>query len=335
MEQMTGMKIRVTPEENTSTKQKLLSQGAYLLDADGVTVFADGIEASSAYATNEGGPCQIRVVWNMMTASLGLMVTADSPIKTIYDIKPGMKMPSVPSQPATEQSYDAFLAWANLSRKDMKLVPFGDWPSSCKALIDKSVDFAYGSTAASYALEIAAGPHGLRWIELDPNKDPEGAKRFLAVKKTTSFGPAKSGVASALDVCMLSTSAVLATRAESDTELIYHIAKWLDENYNAYKDKDPSNIFMNLDAMREYCNFTFLPIHDGTIKYLKEKGMWTAADDARQQKNIALIAEYTEAYKAAIADANKKGIKIDPMNKDWINLWNEYKKDIPSVKVEL
>ncbi len=66
-----------------------------------------------------------------------------------------------------------------------------------------------------------------------------------------------------------------------------------------------------------------LPVHDGAIRFAKEKGLWTAAHDARQKYNLWLLEQYKKAYKAAIDEADKKGIKVDPQNKQWLDLWKQ------------
>ena len=99
--------------------------------------------------------------------------------------------------------------------------------------------------------------------------------------------------------------------------------------------KDPRNETMSISSFRSVLDYSFLPIHDSTIKYLREKGMWQAADDARNEKNINVITTYEKAYQAAIADATAKKINIVPENKDWTDLWASYSKDIPPIKVEI
>ena len=80
---------------------------------------------------------------------------------------------------------------------------------------------------------------------------------------------------------------------------------------------------------------SFIPLHRATINYLKEKGMWTAADDKRQAYNKNLFNRYIKAFDAAVAEADSKKIKAMPKNDEWLNIWAEHKKDIPRIKVML
>ena len=122
-------------------------------------------------------------------------------------------------------------------------------------------------------------------------------------------------------------------KQSTDPELIYNLAKWLGENYEAYKGKHKSNEEMSMDNFRGYLDrarsMYYIPVHGGTVRYLKEKGKWSAEDEAWNEKNKALIKKYVEAYNAAIAAADEKKIEVAPKNKPWLALWGDYKKGLP------
>ncbi len=106
------------------------------------------------------------------------------------------------------------------------------------------------------------------------------------------------------------------------------MAKWLHQNFDAYKDLHEACPRMSIKYFRNTLDGTYLPVHEGTIRYLKEVGMWTAADDTRQEYNVRLVDWYTEAYETATAMADKEGISIDPQNKEWVELWGNHKEEI-------
>ncbi|MBW1802242.1 MAG: hypothetical protein JRJ85_16115, partial [Deltaproteobacteria bacterium] len=58
------------------------------------------------------------------------------------------------------------------------------------------------------------------------------------------------------------------------------------------------------------------------------KGKWSAADDAWNDKNKAVIKKLVKAHQDAVAAADKKKIKVAPKNKEWLDLWASYKKDL-------
>ncbi len=136
------------------------------------------------------------------------------------------------------------------------------------------------------------------------------------------------GPPSAIGVWALAILSARITSEDIDPELVYHLAKWLDENYDLYKDNHTWNQYMTLDNTMKVVETWYAPAHEGLVKYLKEKGVWTAAHDARQEQNIELITRYIDAYEAAIDKADEQGIMIDPENEEWMELWENYKKDL-------
>ena len=117
------------------------------------------------------------------------------------------------------------------------------------------------------------------------------------------------------------------TRAETDDELVYQFAKWLDENYDSYKDNYASNVDMSFEDLMKSLNNTYIPVHEGLRRYLIDKGVWTDAHERRQLQNVGLIDTYVQAYADAIALAEAQGIEIDPSTGEWVQFWAQYKLD--------
>jgi TRAP transporter TAXI family solute receptor len=331
---MTGMKVRVMPESNTPLRSRLLKQRKSELDMEAILeVGGYAMTGLGGYPTREGGPFQIRAIWLGQSMSFGFMVRGDSEIKTIYDIKPGHRIAYFTPPAGAVANVDGMLAWAKIDKKDIKVIPFTSWPAEQKSVLEGQADVSFAVPTTPVAFEVAAGPHGVRWLPLPYDKDPEGAKRFLKVSPTATFGINRQGVKESLNISMLVHPNYLWARKELDPELAYNLAKWFHKNFDVYKVKDKNCELMGIDLFRESLDFVFLPVHEGTIKYLKEIGKWSAKDDARQEYNLNLLTRYVTAYEAAIAEADKKQIKIDPRNKEWLELWNSVKKDIPKIEV--
>jgi TRAP transporter TAXI family solute receptor len=333
MDHMTGMKVRVIPQSSSMISARMLKDGTHNMWITTNIEFSNCLEGKTNFATREGGPFQLRTAWLAQMAYFGVLVRGDSYIKNIYDIKRGTRVANFTVVPGFKQTLTAILAWANVDPKDVVWVPYGSFPATIRSIADGNADLTYGPSTAPVVFEVASKPNGVRFIAIDPKKDPEGAKRYLAVAPTTSFGVIKAGVKAAIGVPGRATPYFMGTRADADPDLIYHFAKWLDENFEAYSTKHKNCKLMSLEMLRNALDYNFLPVHEGTIRYLKEIGKWSAEDDARQKYNVDLVTKYDKAYKAAIAEADKKGINIEPKNQQWIDLWNTYKKDIPHFKV--
>jgi len=122
-------------------------------------------------------------------------------------------------------------------------------------------------------------------------------------------------------------------RQDTDPDLIYHLTKWLDENYDRYKDGSPDTPGITLENVMWLAEHNFKPLHDGTVRYLEEKGLWTEAHEARRQANFDLLDIWIAAYKEAIALAKEQELTIDPGNEEWIEFWNNFKADLPRFKM--
>jgi len=221
---------------------------------------------------------------------------------------------------------ESLLAWAQVDPEDIEWIPAGSMTAMVTLLMDGKGDIGYGFPSSAGWLTAEAAPHGLDWIELNAKEDPEGAARLLAVDPSVSFGTyPPTGAPSAHGKWMMVTLHGHSAAADRDPELIYNLAKWFDENYDRYKDAHPLNIHISIENTMALAETSFWPLHDGTIRYLKEKGLWTPAHEARHQQNVALLTRYVDAFAEAVAMADEKGMKVDTTDEEWLELWENYK----------
>jgi hypothetical protein len=248
-----------------------------------------------------------------------------SGIKTPYDIKPGMKVLLFTLAEEPQQMMLGLLAWAKVAPEDVTWVPTGSITQLPSMLMDGKIDIALNYVGPSW-LQVEASPYGLTWLPLDAEKDPEGAERFLQWYPMTGFGICTGGgVPGAEGVPMAETLAPYITSADTDPELVYRICKWVDENYDRFKDGHPYCKAMTLDNLVKCADMWYEPIHDGAVRYLQEKGLWTAELEAKRQYNIEQMTKWVDAYQTAISMADDRGIVVNPDNAEWVQLWENYR----------
>jgi len=323
----TGVKWRASAESSGGTVTRWLKAGEIDFWITALSVPSNCLEGSREYGTREGGPFPLRVAWINDFGMGCKVVRGDSDIKTIYDIKPGAKYGVYAGSPFHALLYRAYRAYLDMTEEELINVPFGDDKAACRAVVEGKVDMASTMSTSAIAYEMAASPHGIRFLEF-PEENIEGEKRYRAVLPCGMFGTVDFGVKEGQGVRAEINPWCYYTLSDTDAELVYRLAKWLHENFDAYKDLNESCPQMSIENFRDALDLIHLPVHEGTIRYLKEIGMWTAADDARQKYNVSLVTRYTEAYETAIAMADKEGISVNPKNKDWTELWSNYKKEI-------
>jgi uncharacterized protein len=114
-------------------------------------------------------------------------------------------------------------------------------------------------------------------------------------------------------------------RADEDPEFVYNLIKWLDENHESYKKDFTHAHLMTVANLVVFLDSGALqPLHEGTIRYLKEKDLWKAGHQARQDKLVEMAKKRVAAFQAAVAEAKKAKLKVAAGDEDWVKFWSDY-----------
>ncbi len=331
------MTVRVVPEGGTVLRLRWLRNGIIDMFSEVISVTRHLECYRPEQRVPDGGPFQLRVLFGTSTSAWGLAVRRDSPLKTIHDIGPDTRVAMFP--PPSDMTFGV-LNWLGLNdgpvledpkqgKWNVKLVPYSNAVAWFRSVSEGRADVVFGSPNAPPLIEQAAGQHGLRFLELPYDEEPEGAQKFLDCFPVGSFGPAPEvGVKEIWGVKTLITYGSLFARADMDEELAYNITKWFVDNHDRYKEKHPMLLQYNLDTFRKVLDMTPCPVHPGTIRYLKEKGLWTAKDDTLQEYNIRLLEAYIKAWDVAQDRAAKQEIKVAADSAEFAALWTAVKKEM-------
>ena len=105
---------------------------------------------------------------------------------------------------------------------------------------------------------------------------PEQAQKILAANATYSSVDLAGGVYRGVDkpVSTIGVWNVMICQASLDTDLVYNLVKALYENNGYLMKIHPSAGYTTPENAVKYCP---IPLHPGTIKYLKEKGITVPA----------------------------------------------------------
>ncbi len=332
-----GPIIRVVNEAAWTNTHKDMANNQMVVSQIDKATLGDAFQAINEYATPDGGPWPMGVVWVDSLASSGFMVRGDSDIRKPEDIKPGTKIAIWNNNPATLTTFLSLLAWGNVNEKDIVWVNTGDYNAGPRAVTSGRADITMAAPVTPAVIEAAAAPGGVRYISLDPKDNPEGAKRFLQINPLYEFGPITVGPKSAQGTWAVASYKYVGANLNTDAELIYNMVKWLDQNYDKYKDRYESNKDMTYDQVLASIQTTFAPLHPGLIKYLKEKGVWSQDHERRNQKNLATLQRYIDGYKEAMKQASAGNIEIKSNNPKWIEFWENYKltNKIPIIQMHV
>jgi len=322
----TGMAVRIINEGDARLQELWVKNSEFFTKA----MFQNRsmMYALRGYSRRDYGAWQSRV-WQGAGVSYWTFGTlGDSGINTPHDIKPGMKIVLITLAEEPQQLMLGLLAWGQVDPEDIIWVPTGSIRALPRMLQDRKIDIALSYVMPGW-LEVEASPHGLTWMELDAENDPEGVERFLQWYPMTGFGLCEgTGIASTEGVPMAKNLIPYITSADTDSELVYHMCKWVDENYDRFKDGHPWCADMTLDHLLELAETHYEPLHDGAVRYLEEKGLWTAELEARRQYNIEQLTRWVDAYQIAIDMADDRGIDVNPDNDEWQELWENYRDSL-------
>jgi TRAP transporter TAXI family solute receptor len=309
-----GVTLRVLPGKNDISRNIPLRDGKVPFSANGVGGSYLAQEGVYEFGDRAWGPQPVRsLVLNNGDALLTIVTAKDANIHTAADFK-GKRVAWVVGAPSLNQNITALLAFANLTWKDVKKVEFGGFGQAMDAIVSNQVDAAFSSTISGNAYKVASSPRGIRYPTF-PHSDKAGWARVNKIapffvpafgSEGADLGPGKPKAEGATY-----PYPVLMTMAGTDTDLVYNMTKAMIELYDDYKDGAPGN--NGWDVKRQIFAWA-IPMHEGAVRYFKERGLWTAEhqshNDAlvkRQEVLGAAWKDYRARQPAASADEFKRG----------------------------
>lgn len=188
-------------------------------------------------------------------------------IQNVSELK-GKRIGAInPGSPGITLSGLAVLEAAGITKDNSKILSFSSPSEASAALIEGRMDaFIYGITSVWQEIDRAVG---CRLVPLTPDQQKKANK--IQPAYSPSIMPAGLYEYPEAVPSIGEYVAVVASKNVSEN-VIYQTGKAIWENFDEYKATHPRAKDFSLDrALRKIG----LPYHPGTIKYLKEKGMWT------------------------------------------------------------
>lgn len=312
-----GTTVRVVPCGTDIGRFSLLASGRahVAFGAVGPWLGQEGVYEFSAI---DWGPQPIRQIWAGLPAAGMVFASAkDANIKTWADVK-GKRMPFVPGHPTSTVLGTAFLAFGGLTWEDVKKVQFASFGAAGKGVVEGKCDLSCAATYTSWVYELEASPRGLYYTPC-PHNDVEGWKRMMAILPL--FVKCKATVGAGLSEANQYEGGTFAnptvfTLEASNPELVYQITKMVVELYRVYGAAKVPGI-EQFDLKRAVF-IGPVPYHDGSIRYFKEIGVWTAEHQKNNDLMVARQKVLKEAWDKAVAQAAEQKIKADAFFKFWM-----------------
>ncbi|MBI2091005.1 MAG: TAXI family TRAP transporter solute-binding subunit [Deltaproteobacteria bacterium] len=204
--------------------------------------------------------------------ALGILVRADSPIKSLADLKGKRLTWDFPAFPANILSGLATLSTAGVSIQDVQPVPVPEVVSGVRALMEGRVDGAVAAVGMGIVSEADARV-GVRF--LPAGQGPEGIRVAAGIMPGGNVNirrPGPAGVKGDTPLWSYGISIVASTHMSEETA--YTILKAWWEHWKELEPVHPQFRGWNPDVFVQ--EIATIPYHSGAIKLYKEKGKWTA-----------------------------------------------------------
>lgn len=288
-----GTRVRIQPSGSGIGRLQPLLQGRadYAFLATEAFFMSEG---AFDFATPEWGPRELRAVAGR-PAGITLIAAGDAGIETVADAR-GKRIAFVAGNPSVNVKCEAILAFGGLTLDDVEVVTFPTYASAMSSMTRNESDATCTTPTTSQLYELAESPRGIHYapLEADNAEGWEGLLKVLPI-----MGPSDEDVAAGLEEGEIAKMAayrypVITTTVEKSADEVYAFIKGLDETYDLYKDGTATMARWTLEKSGKPA--IDVPFHEGAVRYLKEKGIWTEEDDAWNEKRTQRMNALVEAW---------------------------------------
>ena len=274
--------LRVVPGKNDVSRLLPLVRGRVHLSANGIaTYFAQ--EGVFQFAAPVWGPIPVRMVFTSNgEGNQALAVAADTGITQYSELK-GRRVPYVRGAPSLNVNTEAMLACGGLGWQDVERVDFPGYNAMWTGIVNDHVDAALAATVSGPTRRFEASPRGIFWPPV-PHDDAACWQRMMLVAPYFSKHIGTRGAQMSVDQPHEGVTypyPLLIGLDHTDETLVYEMARVIHRHYDEFKDADPGAIGWALDRQLKQW---VVPWHQGTVRYFRELGVWSAADEAHNQR---------------------------------------------------
>ncbi len=334
-----GTNVRVVPEDSEVQRYRRLTERRDLaLSSVSAAELRFQTQGIGHYATM--APVPQRVIWHHNDTPWAFVVSGDSDLHTMEDLKQsGLRVAqgqfSPPMIAAVRDGLPAYLGMTpEEGAEHFNFVPASSYVENCRTVVEGRADVAYCATVSSVMAEMEGAPGGIRWLPMDLDNTQAWAS-FLEYRPMVVPGTISMGVSSAKGIDGLASNFLYAAPADVDDAFAYTLAKWFHQSFDTYKGSHPLSTRMSLELFREYLDRSPLPVHAGTVRYLKEVGAWTEQDDKWNQQAIEKTDSWMAARQAALDEAQERGIKPDANDEHFMAIVKKHKQGLEGFRTRL
>lgn len=288
-----GTRVRIQPSGSGIGRLQPLLQGRADYAFLATEAFFMG-EGAYDFAVQEWGPHPLRAVAGR-PAGITLIAAGDAGIDTVADAA-GKRIAFVAGNPSVNVKCEAILAFGGLTLDDVQVITFPTYAAAMASMTRNESDATCTTPTTSQLYELAESPRGIYYVPLEADNQA-GWDQLLEVLPI--MGPSDEDIAAGLPEGEIAKMAayrypVITTTPDKTDDEVYAFIKALDETYDLYKDGTATMVRWSLDMSGKPA--IDVPFHDGAIRYLTERGIWTEEDGAWNDRAIARMDALVAAW---------------------------------------
>ncbi|MFA7504989.1 MAG: TAXI family TRAP transporter solute-binding subunit [Burkholderiaceae bacterium] len=334
-----GPTVRIVPEDNESQRyRRLTDRKDVAISSVSAAEMRFQIQGIGGYAVTK--PVAQRILWHHNDTPWGFVTSGDSDLQSLEDVgKGGVRVAQgVFSPPMITAVRAALPGFLGVPREDaekvINYVPASSYAENCRSVVEGKADVAYCSPVSSVLSEMEGAPGSIRWLPMTLD-NAEGWAGFLEYRPMLIPTTIELGVSTARGVAGATSNFVYSVPADAEEDFAYNMAKFLHQSFDKYKGTHPLAARMSLEHFRAYLDRTPLPIHEGTVKYLREIGAWTDEDDAWNKEAAEKMDKWIAARAAGMAEATKARIKPDFQDEEYLNVLRKHTEGLEGFRTRL
>lgn len=339
LQAQSGMTVRVVPEDSEVQRhRRLVDRRDIALSSVSATEMAYQTQGRGSYAAMQ--PVAQRIVWHHNDTPWGFVVSGNSPLQSLSDIlnggvrvTEGLFSPSMVA--VVREGLPAFLGIEPQNAGDViDFVQASSFVENCRSVVQGRSDVAWCATISAVTFEMEGAPGGIRWLPLDMD-DTEAWNRFLDFRPMSIPTEISLGVESARGIDGATSNFLFSVPADADEELVYNLARFFHDSFDDFVDTHPISARMSLEQFRAYLDHSPLPVHEGTIRLLRELGAWTEEDDAWNAEAIERMDAWIAARTAALEEARANRVRPDPDSAEFREILDRHTEGLAVLRSRL
>jgi TRAP transporter TAXI family solute receptor len=264
-----NVQARVQPTSGDSVLMPLVNNGEITYGITNIKEAVDAINGSGSYGGRKNTDLQLVSI--LIPVQTGFFVRADSPIKTLADLKGKRVTYGYTAQPAFLPILDALMANGGVKPDEIEPLMVPNLVRGADELSNGNADAFFFSAGAAKVTEVDAAVGGLRLLPV--SNEPAALDAMLKVYPqgyASKINP-RPGVAGVEQpTYTLAMDLALFVGAAEKDNAVYNVVKAIAENKS-----DLAAAFAPLNAFdpKQMYKPSPVPYHAGALKYYEEQGM--------------------------------------------------------------